>query len=383
MQRSLSLFRKLSTPLKRNYNICIGGVNETIESKHDSKWKNYNSTLKFETMAVIGYGPQGRSQSLNLRDNKCNVIVGVRKGVSWDKAISDGWIPDKSLFEVKEAVSRGTIIQYLVSDASQITLWNDSVLPNLNKGNALCFSHGFGITFQDQTNIIPPSNIDVFLVAPKGPGSMVREKMINGGGVNSSYAIHHDYTSNATKRCLSLAFAIGSENVFETTFQKEVYSDLTGERCTLMGMIQGAFKAQYDVLREKGHSPSEAYNETVEEALASLYPLIHRNGMDWMFSNCSTTAQRGALDWAPKFYEVIKPVIEQCYSEVANGNEARRSIDSNSDINYRSKLDLELKEIQSQEIWQTAKALRSMSVAIQYQKTPRAMSFNESYPINY
>jgi len=348
----------LSKIIKRSLNIKIGNLVEKIESK--TNWINYKKILEPETIAIVGYGPQGRSQSLNLRDNLCKPIVGVRRGPSWDQAISDGWKPNYNLFPIKEAVKKGTIIQYLLSDASQIKLWND-VKEGLTEGKALSFSHGFGITFKDQTNIIPPSNIDVFLVAPKGPGSMVREKKLLGEGVNSSYAIYQDHTKRAKERCLALGFGIGSEYIFETTFKNEVYSDLTGERCVLMGMIQGAFKAQYDILREKGHSPSEAYNETVEEALASLYPLIHRKGMDWMFANCSTTAQRGALDWSPKFYKALRPVIEECYKEVENGNEAMKSIKSNQDPLYREKLNNELKEIENQEIWQTGKALRNMT----------------------
>lgn len=357
--RVLSVLKPISNIFRKNHTINVGGISETILSKYDSKWSNYNTILKKETMAVIGYGPQGRGQSLNLRDNNCNVIVGVRHGSSWDKAVEDGWEPYKTLFPIDEAANKGTIIQYLVSDAAQIKLW-DSIYSNLKKGDALCFSHGFGITYHEQTKIVPPNDIDVFLVAPKGPGSMLRDMMVSNKGINSSYAINQDYTKKAEDRCISLAFAIGSKNIFKTTFEKEVYSDLTGERCTLMGLIQGAFKAQYDVLRENGHSPSEAYNETVEEALVSLYPLIHKNGMDWMFSNCSTTAQRGALDWSPKFYDVLKPVIENCYKNVVNGNEARIAINSNSDPKYRQKLEKELKEIQEQEIWQTAKQLRHL-----------------------
>ena len=280
----------LSKIITRSLKIKVGNIVETIEQKSD--WLNFNNILNKETIAVIGYGPQGRSQSLNLRDNKCNIIVGVRPGNSWNAAIKDGWEPNKTLFSIGDAVQKGSLIQYLVSDAAQITLW-DEVKEGLTKGKALSFSHGFGITYKNLTNIIPPQNIDVFLVAPKGPGSMVREKYLEKSGVNSSYAIYQDYTSNARTRCLALGFGIGSEYIFKTTFQKEVYSDLTGERCVLMGMIQGAFKAQYDFLREKGHSPSEAYNETVEEALASLYPLIHRKGMDCkLFNYCTKRSIR-------------------------------------------------------------------------------------------
>ena len=263
------------------------------------------------------------------------------------------------MFPIDEAVSKSTTIQYLLSDAAQILNW-DSVKSNLQENNTLYFSHGFGIVFDYQTNIKPPSNIDVVLVAPKGPGGLVRKKFQEGEGINSSYAIHQDYSGQAKEKTLALAFGIGSLNVFETTFEKEVYSDLTGERCVLMGLIQGAFKAQYNVLRKNGHSPSEAFNETVEEALVSLYPLVNEKGMDWMFENCSTTAQRGALDWAPYFEKLIEPGIEKCYHSVLKGTESQRSINSNQDENYREKLNRELELIKQQEIWRVGKFLRSL-----------------------
>jgi ketol-acid reductoisomerase len=341
--------------ITRSLHINVSGITEQILNKNSYK---SNFDLKNETIAIIGYGPQGRNQSLNLRDNKQNVIVGLRKGKSWDKALKDGWEDGKTLFEIDEATNKGTIIQYLLSDASQIKMW-DTVKSNLSSTNALCFSHGFGIVYNDQTKIIPPDNIDVFLVAPKGPGSMLRKRFLEESGVNSSYAIHQDYSCIAEQRCISLAFAIGSLNLFKTTFYNEVTSDLTGERCVLMGMIQGAFKAQYDVLRENGHSPSESFNETIAET-EHLYALIHQKGMDWMFANCSSTAQRGALDWSNKFYNVIRPSIEECYNSVKSGEEAKRSIESNSDPKYKEKLDRELKEISDQEMWQVAKQMREI-----------------------
>lgn len=315
--------------------------------------------LSKKIISVIGYGPQGRGQALNLRDNNINVCLGLRKGPSWDLALEEGWEEGRDLFEMEEACEKGDVIQYLLSDVGQIQQW-DKVKPHLKENNTLYFSHGFGITYKDKTNIIPPDNIDVVLVAPKGAGSTVRNHFINGGGINASFAIHQNYTGKARENTLALAFAIGCGHAFETTFENEVYSDLTGERCVLMGLIQGAFLAQYKVLREQGHSPSEAYNETVEEALESLFPLISAQGMDWLYANCSTTAQRGALDWAPKFEKVIKPVIEECYHSVKNGNEADIVIKANSSTDYREKLNKELKEIDSQELWQAAKVLRQL-----------------------
>ena len=345
--------------IKNISTISINGIKENIVERSDYPIELCQDILAEKSVSIIGYGPQGRGQSLNLRDNNIDVSLGLRKGPSWDKALEDGWIEGKDLFEMEEACSRGNIIQYLLSDVGQIKQW-DKVKPHLNPGDTLYFSHGFGITYKDKTNIIPPSNIDVVLVAPKGAGSTVRNHFLNGSGINASYAIHQDYTGQARDNTLALAFGIGCGHAFETTFEKEVYSDLTGERCVLMGLIQGAFLAQYNVLREKGHSPSEAYNETVEEALESLYPLISAQGMDWLYANCSTTAQRGALDWAPKFESVLKPVIEDCYNSVLDGTEADIVIKANSTPDYREKLNKELEEIDSQELWQAAKVLRNL-----------------------
>jgi len=330
---------------------------ETIIERSDYPIDECKRILDGRKIAILGYGPQGRGQALNLRDNGFDVCVGVRQGNSWDQAKEDGWEEGNTLLPMDEAAKEGNIIQYLLSDAAQIQWW-EHLVPHLTEGKTLYFSHGFGLTFHEDTHIIPPKDVDVMIVAPKGSGLTVRNHFLEGRGINSSFAIHQDASGQAKDTCMALAFGIGTGHAFETTTEKEVYSDLTGERCVLMGMIQGAFAAQYTVLRENGHSPSEAYNETVEEALESLYPLISERGMDWMFANCSTTAQRGALDWAPKFEAAIYPVIQECYEEVKNGNETRRSIEANSDPDYREKLEKELDNIRSSELWTIARELR-------------------------
>ena len=339
--------------------ININGYKETIVERSDYPVKKCKEILDKDITAILGYGPQGRGQGLNMRDQGFNVILGLRRGKSWNNAVKDGWVEGENLFELEDAVKRGSIIQFLVSDAAQIQLW-PMVKQNLNDGDAIYFSHGFGIVFHEDTQIIPPENVDVILVAPKGSGLTVRNHFLDGRGINASYAIHQDYTGKAKDRCISTAFAFGSGHLFETTFEKEVHSDLTGERCVLMGLLQGAFLAQYEVLREHGHSPSEAYNETIEEALQSLYPLIAEKGMDWMYANCSTTAQRGALDWAPKFKNILKPMIEDCYQSVLSGDEARIAIETNSKEDYREQLEKELTEINNQEMWQAGKELRPL-----------------------
>tara|TARA_X000001036_G_scaffold322419_1_gene300853 strand:+ start:4219 stop:5262 length:1044 start_codon:yes stop_codon:yes gene_type:complete len=337
----------------------INGIREQIIERSDFPIEKCKNILERKCTAILGYGPQGRGQGLNMRDQGFNVILGLRKGNSWDNALDDGWVEGDNLFAIEEATNRGNIIQFLLSDAGQIEAW-PRIKNNLSDGDTLYFSHGFGIIFNKDTKIIPPRNINVVLVAPKGSGLTVRNHFLEGRGINSSYAIYQDYDGNAKDLTIATAFAIGSGHLFETTFEKEVHSDLTGERCVLMGLIQGAFLAQYEVLRENGHSPSEAYNETIEEGLQSLYPLVSEKGMDWMYSNCSTTAQRGALDWAPKFKKVLKPVIKDCYQKVISGEEARRAISSNSKPDYRDKLNRELEEINNQEMWLAGKQLRPL-----------------------
>lgn len=338
--------------------ITINGITETIIERSDYPRQRIDKILNGEPIAILGYGPQGRGQGLNLKDQGYKVLIGLRKGRSWEKALADGWKEGVDLFSLEEASKRGSVIQYLLSDAAQISMW-PTIKPFLKKGKTLYFSHGFGIVFREQTNIIPPPDIDVILVAPKGSGLTVRTQFQEGRGINASYAVFQDATGHAAELAQALGIAIGSGHLFKTTFDREVHSDLTGERCVLMGMIQGAFLAQYEVLRENGHSPSEAYNETIEEALCSLYPLIAEKGMDWMYANCSTTAQRGALDWAPRFKQAIKPVVESCYQSVRSGEEARLSISSNSASDYREKLEVELKAIKNQEMWQAGKVLRA------------------------
>lgn len=338
----------------------FGGVEENVITREEFPLSKALDVLKNETIAVLGYGVQGPGQALNLKDNGFNVIVGQRKdSKTWDKAVEDGWVPGETLFELEEACRRGTILQFLLSDAGQIALW-PTVKKYLTPGKTLYFSHGFAVTYSDRTGIVPPADVDVVLIAPKGSGTSLRRLFLEGRGLNSSYAIYQDATGLALEKVSALGIGVGSGYLFETTFKKEVYSDLTGERGTLMGAIQGIFAAQYQVLRDNGHSPSEAFNETVEELTQSLMPLVAENGMDWMYANCSTTAQRGALDWWGEFRDATFPVFKKLYREVADGNEAQRSIDSNSQPDYRVKLEAELKELRESEMWQTGEVVRSL-----------------------
>jgi ketol-acid reductoisomerase len=338
----------------------FGGVLEDVVTREEFPLEKAKNTLANETIAVIGYGVQGPGQALNLRDNGFNVIVGQRKdSKTWGKALADGWVEGETLFSIEEACNKATIIQYLLSDAGQIALW-PTVKKYLTPGKALYFSHGFGITYHSQTGIIPPADIDVILIAPKGSGTSLRRLFLAGEGLNSSYAIYQDATGKAYDRVVALGIGVGSGYLFETTFEKEVYSDLTGERGVLMGAIAGIMEAQYNLLREKGHSPSEAFNETVEELTQSLIRLVGENGMDWMYANCSTTAQRGALDWRHRFREATAPVFRDLYESVASGKEAEITIKANSRPDYRDRLEQELAAIHNSEMWQAGAQVRSL-----------------------
>ncbi len=341
--------------------IDFGGVEEEVVMRKEFPLTKARKVLKKETIAVIGYGVQGPAQSLNMRDNGLNVIIGQAKSfkADWDRAVADGWKPGETLFDIEEATERATIVQYLVSDAAQKALW-PTIKKHLHPGDALYFSHGFSIVYGKQTKVIPSEDIDVIMVAPKGSGTSVRRNFLSGAGINSSFAVHQDATGNAYERCVALGIGIGSGYLFPTTFEKEVFSDLTGERGILMGALAGVMEAQYDVLRKNGHSPSEAFNETVEELTQSLIRLVDENGMDWMFSNCSATAQRGALDWKPKFKKAVMPVFRDLYKRVKSGEEAKRVLSVCGRQDYRERLSKELAAIHDSEMWRAGAACRSL-----------------------
>ncbi len=340
--------------------ITFGSTEENVVTRAEFPLEKAKEVLKNETIAIIGYGVQGPAQALNLRDNGVKVIVGQRKGTSsWDRAVKDGWKPGETLVEVEEACKRGTFICNLLSDAGQMQLW-PLVREYLTPGKTLYFSHGFSIAFNSKTKVMPPPGIDVVLVAPKGSGRSVRKLFQDGRGINSSYAVFQDASGKAKEKACAFGIAMGSGYLFETTFEKEARSDLFGERGVLMGALAGVIEAQYAELRKRGHSPSEAFNETVEELTQSLIVLVGENGMDWMYGNCSTTAQRGALDWKPKFREATAPVFAALYDSVESGNEADIVIKANSRPDYKERLEVELKEIRESELWQAGAAVRKL-----------------------
>jgi ketol-acid reductoisomerase len=344
--------------------INFGGTKETVVTRKEFSLAKARKVLRNEVIAIIGYGVQGPAQALNLKDNGFKVIIGQAKSFKrdWDRAVKDGWVPGKTLFDIEEAVRRGTVIQVLVSDAAQRQIW-PAVKRNLKTGDALYFSHGFSITYSKKTGVVPPKDVDVVMVAPKGSGTSVRRNFLSGAGINSSFAVFQDATGHAVERCVALGIGIGSGYLFPTTFPNETNSDLTGERGVLMGALAGIMEAQYDVLRKHGHSPSEAFNETVEELTQSLIRLVDENGMDWMYSNCSVTAQRGALDWKPKFKKATLPVFKELYARVASGKEAERVIKECGKPDYQKQLSKELGEIRDSEMWRAGAAVRALRPA--------------------
>lgn len=341
--------------------IDFGGIKEEVVTRKEFTMAKARRVLKGDTIAVIGYGVQGPAQALNMKDNGFKVIVGQSKqyAADWDRARKDGWVPGKDLFSIEEACERGTVIEMLVSDAAQRAIW-PIVEERLEPGNTLYFSHGFSIVYKDQTGVVPPKDVDVVMVAPKGSGTSLRRNFLSGAGINASFAVEQDATGKARERCLALGIAIGSGYLFPTTFKKEVYSDLTGERGVLMGALAGMMEAQYDVLRKRGHSPSEAFNETVEEFTESLIRLVGENGMDWMYANCSATAQRGALDWKPKFKKAVMPVFNELYKSVASGAETERVLKSCGRPDYKEQLTKELNAMANSEMWLAGKATRTL-----------------------
>ena len=339
----------------------FGGVMEDVVTRDEFPMERAREVLSGEVVAVLGYGVQGPAQALNMRENGISVIVGQWDGDKrcWDKALQDGWESGKTLFSLEEAAEKGTVVQFLVSDAAQMLTW-PQIKPHMKEGDALYFSHGFSIVYGEQTGVVPPEYVDVILVAPKGSGASVRANFLAGSGINSSFAVHQDYTGCATERTLAVGMGIGSGFLFSTTFEKEVHSDLTGERGVLIGALTGIMEAQYAELRKHGHTPSEAFNETVEELTQSLIRLVGESGMDWMYAHTSATAQRGALDWRHRFREAVAPVFEELYAKVISGEETRIVLEANSAPDYQKGLDQELREMRESEMWQAGAAVRAL-----------------------
>ena len=340
--------------------LSFGDIRENVITRAEFPMEFSRKILKGETIATLGYGIQGRAQSLNMRDNGINVVVGQRENSkSYELALKEGWVPGKTLFSLEKAAERGTIKQYLLTDSGQRELW-PTIKQTLKDGDALYFSHGFSVVFGKDTGVVPPENVDVILVAPKGSGTSVRRNFLAGNGINSSFAVYRNRTGRAEDRVKALGIAIGSGYLFPTTFEHEVHSDLTGERGVLMGAIAGIMEAQYNCLRGHGHSPSEAFNETVEELTQSLIRLVDENGMDWMYANCSETARIGALRWRGRFRDSAAPLFEALYDLVVSGEETRIVLERSAAKDYKQNLAEELKAMGNSEIWRAGATVRSL-----------------------
>ncbi|MFO7534919.1 MAG: ketol-acid reductoisomerase [Kiritimatiellia bacterium] len=340
--------------------INFGGTRERVVAPREFTLPRARATLKKETVAVLGYGVQGPAQALNMTENGIRVIVGQRAGTSsWARAKKDGWVPGKTLFSLEEAAAKGTILMLLVSDAAVKAVW-PIVRPHLTPGKALYVSHGFGLVYDKLTGAKSPKGVDVFMVAPKGAGISLRRNFLSGAGVNASFAIGQDATGRATERCLACGVAIGARYLFPTTFEHEVTGDLVGERGVLLGALAGVMQAQYDVLRANGHTPSEAFHDTAEELTQSLIRLVDEKGMDWMFANCSVTAQRGALDWMPRFRQATLPTFRKLYKAVQTGREAARVMKVCGGKDYKGRLRKELNALHNSEMWRAGEAVRRL-----------------------
>ncbi len=340
--------------------INFGGTVETLVSRREFSLARARTALKPETVAVLGYGVQGAAHALNMRDSGIRVIVGQREGTaSWARAKRDGWKPGRTLFSLGEAAKRGTILMLLVSDAAIRTVW-PAISPSLTPGKALDFAHGFGLVFHTLTRLVPPKGVDVFMVAPKGAGATLRRNFRSGAGINASCAVERDATGRARERCLACGIALGANNLFPTTFERETVGDLTGERGMLVGGLAGMMQAQYDVLRENGYTPSEAFHETVEELTQSLIRLVDEVGMDGMFRHCSVTAQRGALDWMPRFRAAVLPTFRKLFASVKSGKEAARVMRLCGRPDYPKRVRKELDALRRSEMWRAGAAVRAL-----------------------
>ena len=350
----------------------FGGVKERVVTRDDFSLARARQTLRDETIAIIGYGVQGPAQGLNLRDNGFNVVVGQREGPTYDKALLDGWVPGVNLFSIEEAVKRATQpqerrlipgqVQYLLSDAGQKEVW-PNILPLLRRGTNVYFSHGFSYTFRDQSGVVPRDDNDVTMVAPKGPGRNLREYFLEGRGVNSSYAVGQDSTGRALERTLATGMAIGSGFLFETTFEDEVVSDLTGERGVLLGAVYGLWQGAYNVLRQDNFSPEDAALHTVEISTQTISKIIGEKGGDGLLRDLQDLRP----DLVPYFlggfrsaYERSRPVFVDLYEKVESGVEARRVLEANSKPDYRETLNRELAQIADSEFGWAATDVRQI-----------------------
>ena len=279
--------------------------------------------IKGSTIAVIGYGSQGRAQSLNLRDSGFNVILGLRKGgKSWSLASREGF----EVYEIPEAVEKGDIILFLIPDTEQPGVYEEQIEPKLREGKSLCFAHGFNVHFGV---IRPPREVDVFMVAPKSPGLKVRESYLQGRGVPALVAVYNDYSGKALQKALAIAKGIGCSRagVIETTFKEETETDLIGEQCVLVGGLMELIRKGFEVLVEEGYQPEVAYFEVCNEAKL-IMDLIYAGGLTGMLRGVSDTAKYGGLTVGPKVIDDrVKENMKEAAQRVKDGSFAKEWIE--------------------------------------------------------
>ncbi len=279
------------------------------------------SVLKGKTIAIIGYGSQGHAQAQNLRDSGLNVIIGLRQGRSWEQAKNDGF----EVFTVDEAARRADVVQILMPDETQAKVYKEQIEPNLKKGAALMFSHGFNIHFGQ---IVPSPDVDVLMIAPKSPGHLVRRVYVEGFGVPALIAVQQDATGNAHAIGLAYAKGIGSTRagVIETTFREETETDLFGEQAVLCGGVSHLVKAGFETLIEAGYQPEVAYFECLHE-LKLIVDLMYEGGLKRMRYSISDTAEYGDYVTGPRIVnEETKKEMKKVLDEIQRGVFARNFI---------------------------------------------------------
>ncbi len=309
--------------------------------------------LKNKTVAIIGYGSQGHAHALNLRDSGINVVIGLYAGSrSAEKAKAEGF----EVLSPDEASAKADVIMILAPDTVQPQLYETSILPNLDEGNALAFAHGFNIHFGQ---IVPPDYVDVFLVAPKGPGHLVRWMYEEGKGVPALFAVYQDFTGDAKNVALAYAKGIGSTRagVMETTFKEETETDLFGEQAVLCGGATALVKAGFETLIEAGYQPEVAYFECLHE-LKLIVDLMYQYGISGMRYSISDTARYGDVTRGKRVYEAVKPIYKKILEEIQEGEFAKEWILEN--VANRPHFNALVKKDEEHPIEEVGKELRKM-----------------------
>ena len=309
--------------------------------------------LRNKVVAVIGYGIQGRAQSLNMKDSGVEVVVGLRKGgSSWERAEDDSFDP----LTVSQAAEQGDVIHMLVPDMQQPQLYKTEISKYLGRGKTLGFSHGFNIHFKQ---IIPPPNVDVVMVAPKGPGARLRETYLEKFGIPALVAVAQDATGHAMNTALSMCKALGctKAGVLETNFKEETESDLIGEQTVLVGGLMELIKNGFEVLVEAGYQPELAFFEACNEAKL-IMDLIYQRGLVGMLRGVSDTAKYGGITVGPKVIDDhVKENMRKVVKLVQNGDFAREWVNASQ----KDLLEPKLRELANHQLEKVGKEIRKMS----------------------